>query len=114
MSLDFFMLYSCMAGQPTFDNVNSPNAILFVNNTDALLSSTLEFLNMSGTVVNNMTSVNGMLVCSANVSIREDLARGRPTIIGSETNGTFVDGSAQCGGDRDCGKLYKINNYLST
>lgn len=95
-------------GQPTFNNANGPNVTLIVSN---LSPSTLVFLNSSGIeVVNNMTNVSGELVCRADGSIREDFASRRPALIGSETDGAFVNGSAQCG---DCGKLYEMIKIFS-
>ena len=96
--------FSC-TGQPTFNNANSQNTTLILNNTDALSSSALDFFNLSDTeMVNSTASVSGEQVCRADESIRDEIARGRPLLIGSEMNSTFVNGSAQCG---DCGKFYK-------
>ena len=89
-----------LTGQPTFNNANSQNTTLILSNVDALAffdSNDIE-------IVDGMASVSGELVCDANESIRDEIARGEPLLIGSEMNGTFVDGSAQCG---DCGKFYK-------
>ena len=96
-----YINFSC-TGQPTFNNTNSQNTTLIVNNTDALSITALNSLNLSGN--DSMAIVSGELVCGAGESIRDEIARGKPLLIGSEMNGTFVDGSAQCG---DCGKFYK-------
>ena len=71
-----------------------------MSSVDTLSANAQEFLDSSGVLVNNMTHVRGQLVCS-NSSIRDELASVEVVLIETEMNGTFVDGSSQCG---DCGK----------
>ena len=108
-----FSMFS-LSGLPTFDNANSTNATLIVRNVGDLSASAFEFLNSSNSsgveIVNDLASVMGDIVCRADGSIRDEIAGGSPLLIinGSGMNGTFTDGSAQCG---DCGKLYRMLQY---
>ena len=77
--------------------------MIIVNNVGGLSGTFQSFLNLSDiSVVNNMATISGQLVCS-NVAVRDELAMTAPPLIRIDnTTGTFSDGASLCG---DCGKL---------
>ena len=87
-------------------NANSPNVTLNVTDVDSLSDAFRDFINSSNIpVMNNMATLIGQEVCS-NSSIRDEVARTGPNLIGAGDNAVFDNGEAQCG---ECGKLHIWN-----
>ena len=73
-----------------------------VSNPSSLSLTVQEFINSTASsIVDDVATLSGPVVCR-NSSVRDELAAAMASLVGTEENGTFVDGAAQCG---ICGKV---------